>query len=146
NTEFAIFNSSGNITRNASIDVAAGDISAPSLTAEIDNSAGGHIGSTAAINFNVSRSASITNDATFEIFGSDGAAAAAINFNGGSYDAGGTFSAFTDGAGTITFNIASVHADVLKVGALGTNGVLNIGGGTLSADTTLKLYANSSNG
>src|SRR5205807_150208 len=65
NTEFAIFNSSGNITRNASIDVAAGDISAPSLTAEIDNSAGGHIGSTAAINFNVSRSASITNDATF---------------------------------------------------------------------------------
>ncbi|MEP6709582.1 MAG: hypothetical protein ABJB32_05565, partial [Verrucomicrobiota bacterium] len=37
-------------------------------------------------------------------------------------------------------------ADVLKVGALGTNGVLNIGGGTLSADTTLKLYASGSNG
>jgi hypothetical protein len=35
---------------------------------------------------------------------------------------------------------------VIKVGALGTNGVLNIGGGTLSADTTLKLYANSSTG
>ena len=40
----------------------------------------------------------------------------------------------------------SVHADVLKVGALGANGVLNIGGGTLSADTTLKLYASGSNG
>src|SRR6266699_2564514 len=33
-----------------------------------------------------------------------------------------------------------------KVGALGTNGVLNISGGTLSADTTLKLYAVGSNG
>ena len=66
--------------------------------------------------------------------------------NSGSYDAGGTFLAFTDGNGTITFNNASVHADVLKVGALGTNGVLNIGAGTLSGDTTLKLYASGSNG
>lgn len=38
------------------------------------------------------------------------------------------------------------HADVLKVGALGTNGVLTIGSGTLTADTTLKLYAPASNG
>ena len=73
-------------------------------------------------------------------------ASAAINFNGGNYDAGGTFLAFIDGDGTITFNNASTHADVLKVGALGTNGVLNIGGGTLSADTTLKLYAPGSAG
>jgi hypothetical protein len=35
---------------------------------------------------------------------------------------------------------------VLKVGVFGTNGVLNIGGGTLSADTELKLYASGSNG
>src|SRR5207302_3787410 len=35
---------------------------------------------------------------------------------------------------------------VLKVGALGTNGVLRIGGGMLSADTTLELYASGSNG
>ena len=82
----------------------------------------------------------------FRFYGSDGAASAAINFNGGSYDAGGTFLAFIDGDGTITFNNASVHADVLKVGALGTNGVLNIGGGTLSADTTLELYASGSKG
>ena len=74
-----------------------------------------------------------------------GAQAAAIDINGGSYDAGGTFLAFIDGSGAITFNNASVHANVLQVGALGTNGVLNIGGGgTLSADTTLKLYAGSS--
>ncbi len=38
------------------------------------------------------------------------------------------------------------NADVLKVGALGANGVLRIGSGTLSADTTLKLYAPGSNG
>ena len=35
---------------------------------------------------------------------------------------------------------------MLQAGALGTNGVLNIGGGVLSADTTLKLYASGSNG
>ena len=57
-----------------------------------------------------------------------------------------TFLHFIDGNGTITFNNASVHADVLKAGVFGTNGVLNIGGGTLSADTTLKLYASGSNG
>ena len=90
---------------------------------------------------------SVTNDATFRIEGSDGAVSAAININGGgSYDAGGTFLAEIDGSGTITFNNASVHANVLQVGALGTNGVLNIGGGTLSADTTLKLYAGGNSG
>ena len=38
------------------------------------------------------------------------------------------------------------HGDVIKVAALGNDGVLTIGNGLLSADTTLKLYANSSNG
>jgi len=46
----------------------------------------------------------------------------------------------------MTFNNASMHADVLKAGVFGANGVLNIGGGTLSADSTLKLYASGSNG
>ena len=115
-------------------------------TFQILNNNSGTIGGNAAINMNVSGSATVTNDATFQILGSDGAASAAINFNGGSYDAGGTFLAFIDGDGTITFNNASAHADVLKVGALGTNGVLNIGGGMLSADTTLELYASGSKG
>jgi len=39
-----------------------------------------------------------------------------------------------------------VHADVIKVGALGNNGVLTVGNGVLSADTTLKLYSPGSNG
>jgi hypothetical protein len=51
-----------------------------------------------------------------------------------------------DGNGAITFNNASAHADILKAGVFGANGVLNIGAGTLSADTTLKLYAPGSNG
>ena len=115
------------------------------LDSTIDNS-GGTIGGDAAINMNVSNTATITNDATFQILGSDGAESAAININGGSYNAGGTFLSYIDGNGTITFNNASAHADVLKAGVFGANGVLNIGGGTLSADTTLKLYAPGSNG
>jgi hypothetical protein len=145
NTFFLISNSGGTIGSDATITLNATNITAGSLLAQIDNS-NGTISGNAAINMNVSGSASVTNDATVAIYGSDGPASAAINFNGGSYDAGGTFSVFTDGNGTITFNNASLHADVLKVGALGTNGVLNIGGGTLSADTTLKLYAGGSNG
>jgi len=95
---------------------------------------------------NVSGTATVATDATVAIYGSNSAAAAAINFNGGSYDVGGTFLSSIDGDGTIAFSNASAHADVLKVGVFGTNGVLNIGGGTLSADTTLKLYATGSNG
>src|SRR6476660_4420594 len=38
------------------------------------------------------------------------------------------------------------HGDVIKVAALGNNGVLTIGKGVLSADTTLKLYSPGSNG
>ena len=38
------------------------------------------------------------------------------------------------------------HGDVIKVAALGNNGVLTIGNGVLSADTTLKLYSPGSNG
>jgi len=96
---------------------------------------------------NVSGTATVTTDDTGAIFGSDGAVGgAAINFTGGSYEAGGTFLGYIDQDGTITFTNATAHADVLKVGALGTNGVLNIGGGMLSADTTLELYASGSNG
>jgi filamentous hemagglutinin len=140
-----INNEGGTIVGNATINLTAANITAPSLLAQIDNSNGGSIGGNAAINMNVSGSATIAN-ATFQILGSDGAAAAAINFNNGSYDVGGTLLSLVDGNGTITFNNASAHADVLKAGVFGTNGVLNVGGGSLSADTTLKLYAPGSNG
>ena len=38
------------------------------------------------------------------------------------------------------------HADVIKIAALGSKGVLTVGNGTLSADTTLQLYSPGSNG
>jgi hypothetical protein len=137
----------GMIDSNALINVSVGNTNLQGgAIFAIFNQGGGTIGGDATINMNVSGNATVTNDATVAIYGSDGAASAAININGGNYNAGGQFLTYIDGDGMITFNNASGHADVLKVGALGTNGVVNIGGGILSADTELKLYANGSNG
>jgi hypothetical protein len=50
-------------------------------------------------------------------------------------------------AGATTLNNATIHGDVVKISALGTNGTLNIGSNNvLGADTILKLYATGSNG
>jgi hypothetical protein len=49
-------------------------------------------------------------------------------------------------SGQVNLTNADIHADTLKVAALGSNGVLQIGGGSLSADTTLQLYAPNGNG
>jgi FecR-like protein len=138
---------SASIGGNAMISVNANTMSVGgNLDALIDNT-GGTIGGSATINMNVSSSATVTNDATVAIYGSDGAVGgAAININGGSYNVGGTFLSYIDGNGTITFNNATAHADVLKAGVFGANGALNIGGGILSADSELKLYASGSNG
>jgi hypothetical protein len=78
--------------------------------------------------------------------GSDGAGSAAINVNGGNYNVGGTFLGYIDGSGTFTFNNAAIAADTIKVGVFGSNGTLRIGGGILSANTLLHLYAPGSNG
>jgi hypothetical protein len=131
----------GQIGESATIDVAAASMQAASLLAEIDNRNGGQIGGSAAINISVPGNSTITNDATVQILGSGGAAAAAINMNGGSYNAGGTFLALIDGNGAMTFNNANVHADAVKVGVFGSSGTLRIGGGILSANTLLHLYA-----
>jgi hypothetical protein len=82
--------SAGFIDGTASVDLTAGNLSVASLQTEIDNSNGGLINGNATIDMNISGTATVTNDATVAIYGSDGAASAAINFNGGSYDAGGT--------------------------------------------------------
>jgi FecR protein len=143
---FEIQNNGGTIGQNAPIRVAAANLSTNSLTAQIDNRNGGVIGGNAVVAMSVASNANVTNDATLAIYGSDGAANSAVLVNGGNYNVGGTFLSYIDGNGTMTFNRANAHADVLKAGVLGTNGVLNIGGGTLSADTILKLYAPGSNG
>src|SRR4030095_668029 len=126
--------------------LAAGSISANSLTAQIDNRQGGVINGAGLIEMDVAGNANVANDATIAFYGSDSAAASAILHNGGNYNGGGTFLTYIDGDGAITFNNAGAHADVLKAGVFGANGVLNIGGGHPSADTTLKLYASGSNG
>jgi hypothetical protein len=132
--------------QNAPMRVAAANISANSLLAQIDNRNDGVIDGAAVISMNIAGNATVTNDATVAIYGSDGAAASAILINNGNYNVGGTFLTYMDGNGAITFNNASAHADILKAGVFGANGVLNIGGGTLSADMTLKLYAPGSSG
>ncbi len=43
--------------------------------------------------------------------------------------------------GTIFLTDSNMLADIVKVGALGDNGVLTIGGGVINANTVLKLYA-----
>ena len=116
------------------------------LTSYIDNSQSGSIGGDAIIGFTVSGNASVTTNATFQIFGSGGAQSAAININGGNYTVGDTFLGSIDGNGSFTFSNASIAADAIKAGVFGTNGTLRIGGGTLSANTLLHLYAPGSNG
>jgi hypothetical protein len=143
---FEIQNNGGTMGQNAPMRVAASNISANSLLAQIDNRNDGVIDGAAVVSMSIAHNATVTNNATLAIYGSDGAAASAILVNGGNYNVGDTFLSYIDGNGSITFNNASAHADVLKAGVFGTNGTLNIGGGTLSADTTLKLYASGSNG
>ncbi|MGB9474527.1 MAG: FecR family protein [Candidatus Udaeobacter sp.] len=143
---FEIQNQGGTMGQNARVQIAAANIDADSLLAQIDNSHGGVISGPAVINMNVAGNANVTNDATLAIYGSDGAISSAIRINDGDYNVGGTFLSYIDGNGAITFNSASAHADILKAGVFGANGVLNIGGGNLSADTILKLYAPGSNG
>ena len=72
---FQIFNQNngsggGSIGSDATINVTAANITANSLLAQIDNT-GGTIGGNAAINMNVSGSATVTNDATVAISGND---------------------------------------------------------------------------
>ena len=136
----------GQIGENATISVAAASIQAASLLAEINNSQGGQIGGSASINVFASGAVVVTNDATFCIDGSDGATSAAVNFNGGNYNVGGTFLGFIDGNGTFTLNNATIAADTVKVGVFNSNGTLRIGGGNISANTLLHLYAPSSSG
>jgi hypothetical protein len=79
---------------------------------------------------------------TFKSSGGD------ILVDGGTIQADrGTIDIRNNGAtGSVTLANAALAANTIKVGALGPNGTLNIGGGTISADTLLRLYAGGSNG
>jgi hypothetical protein len=146
NLTLKLLNNGGEIGTGGIVSLAAsGNISASSLSAQIDNR-NGVIGGEPGILMNIAGNANVTNDATIAFLGSDGAAASAIRINGGNYNVGGAFLTYMDGNGVIAFHNASARAEVLKAGVFGANGVLNIGGGTLSAGTMLKLYAPGSNG
>jgi hypothetical protein len=145
-TTLFINNNINEVVNGANIFAAiGGNLTTNNLTLELLNN-GGEIGTGGTVSLDVAGNANIANDATVAIYGSNGAADSAILINGGNYNVGGTFLTYIDGNGAITFNNASAHADVLKAGVFGTNGVLNIGSGALSADTTLKLYAPGSHG
>ena len=144
---FQVGNGNGaSIGGSAAVDVTATSLSGDSLFAGITSANGGTIGSTAGVIFNVSGTSTFAHDATFEITGSDGAQAAAIDINGGVYNVGGTFNGFIDGSGGINLNNTTIAADIVKIGVFGANGSLRIGGGSISANTLLHLYAPGSNG
>ena len=70
-----------------------------------------------------------------------------INVNGTATADRGTVEVTNNGAtGVVNLSNATVHGDTVKAGALGNNGTLNVGGGTIDAATTIKLYAGGSNG
>jgi hypothetical protein len=70
-----------------------------------------------------------------------------ININGTMTADKGTVEATNNGAnGIVDLSNATLHGDTVKAGALGTNGTLNVGSGSLDAATTLKLYASGANG
>jgi hypothetical protein len=148
--EAFIENIGGTIGGNATVQVGIPTgLSADHLFVVIDSSSGGSVGGNETINMNVSGRATVNNEATVQILGPDPTGSAAINFNGGSYEIGGTFYNTIDGNGTITFNNTDIHANVVQAGAFGANGSLIIGGSgsnTISADTLLKLYAPGANG
>ncbi|MEY2488022.1 MAG: hypothetical protein QOH39_3670, partial [Verrucomicrobiota bacterium] len=141
----SILNSNSSISGNAAIALTGGNLSADSMQVDIDGN-GGTVGGNATIDSSFTGNINVTNDATVRIVGSDGAGSAAINFTGGTYNVGGTFLSTIDGNGAITFTNANLHADIVKVGVFGDNGTLTIGGGMISADTLLRLYAPGSNG
>ncbi len=143
---FGILNNGGSIGDSVTVQIGTtGNITADSLTVLIDNT-GGSIGGDATINMNVGGTATVTNNATVQILGNDPAGSAAINFNGGSYTVGGTFLSTIDGNGAIKFANANISADTIKAAVFGSNGTLMISGGTLSANTLMKLYATGSSG
>jgi hypothetical protein len=142
-----IDNRGGSIGGAATVQVGTtGNLTANSLLVQIDDTNAGSISGNATINMNVAGTATVNGDATVDILGNDPAGSAALNFNGGSYMVAGNFRSTIDGNGTIQFSNTSIQADTVKAGVFGSNGMLMIGGGTLSANTLMKLYATGSNG
>jgi len=74
-------------------------------------------------------------------------AGGAINMNGTARADRGTVDIRNNGnQGVVNLTNATLHGDTVKAGVFGSNGTLNIGGGTIDADSAIDLYAAGSNG
>lgn len=146
-------NSSNTITLNNKIEVSSNGVS----NARRRSASGGHINikstATGGTAINVSSSAQLLALLNAAAPGPGGSikftsAGGAINMSGTVQADRGTIEVTNNGAlnGQINLTNATLLADTIKVGALSPNGTLNIGGGSISADTMLKLYAGGSNG
>ena len=148
-----ITNQGGLIGGDATIDATLGSFSANSVLLQID-SFNGSIDGNASITLDVTGMVTSGGDATISIDltpigmrSERPTAVGSIDLINGTYEVAGTLlSTIIGGDGGITITDAIMHADILKVGALGDNGTLTVGGGLLSGDTALKLYAGGSNG
>ena len=91
---FIIDNIGGTIVQDASISLTAANVSvSENLDVTIDNNTnGGSIGGAAVIDMNPSGTVTVTNNASVQMLNSGLEGSAAINFNGGTYNVGGTFS------------------------------------------------------
>lgn len=70
-----------------------------------------------------------------------------ININGSTVQADkGTVNIVNAGGGNITLANAVLRGDVVKAGVVGASGQLIIGGGSIDANSAIKLYASGSNG
>ena len=151
----ALNSSGGMVTVNDTIQVSSND-----ATAQRQSASGGNIsvtsGKTTGVAINVSSSAQLLAllDAAapgpggkITIMATATTSNSSININGTVHADRGTVDIEHAGDnGQINLTNADVRADIVKVGVFGSNGTLNIGGGILSADTTLKLYAPGSSG
>lgn len=145
--------SSNTISLNSTIEVSSNGVSNPRRR----SASGGHINvkSTGNGAINVSSSAQLLALLNASAPGPGGSikftsAGGTINMNGLAQADRGTIEITNNGGGgpggQVNLTNATLLADTIKVGALAPNGTLNIGGGSISADTLLKLYAGGSNG
>lgn len=166
-----LHDSGGNFTNGGDIFVTTGgDLTAGSLTVFLNNRDAGTITNGGLLVFDVGGALTTTGDASLVISGrNDGGggrtfgSGANISLTAGSISIGGDLNVgtglstdgsaaqaisniFATGALTTVGPLRLTSKTVLKVGALGSNGVLTIGNGSLTADSVLKLYAPGSNG
>jgi mannose-6-phosphate isomerase-like protein (cupin superfamily) len=154
---------SGAITVGSKIEVSSADVSGPTVRR---SAKGGNINLTST---KTTSGAAITINNTGQLLAlldaaapgpggkitilASGSGGSSVNVNGTLTASKGTVDIRHTGLnGTVNvsdangINNAILHGDVVKIGALGSNGILTIGRGTLTADDTLKLYGGNTNG